>query len=194
MSSTPGSAIGSTSTPRTVEPGAARPSAEQLGGSGPDGVVARQAQPDAAEVALVGQPVAIELERRGVAERRPRRWPPRRRIGAAGASTTGMPASAQERQALTLGERPPARRGATDGSASAAAGSWPNRVRSAARSGQAGAGRALAPGARARRRSHQARRRSPRRLPRAAQERDPAGLVEQCLRPRAVGSPPVSEM
>ena len=131
-----------------------------------DRVVAVQAERDPAEVALVGEPDGIELERdrpadpprgrdRGRARRRPRS--PR---------STAMPGRADEGEALALGQRD--RRAGRGGRVGA--GSAPYEVRSAASAGQPArhgpsvrrAARAAAPSARPRR-SPGTPRRAPRR-------------------------------
>ena len=70
MSSTPGSAIGSTSRPRASTPWSAG-GREQVVGGGPDRVVAAEPEADAAEVGLVGEADGVELERDGTPAERP---------------------------------------------------------------------------------------------------------------------------
>ena len=91
MSSTPGAAIGSTSRPRTVR-SCRRPVSSSVRGGAVDRVVAAQPERQPADLALVGEPDGIELER----DRPPD--PARRgdRVGGVGHdrdSVTGIPAA-----------------------------------------------------------------------------------------------------
>ena len=166
MSSTPGSAIGSTSSPRAASPRAAASSSEVARRS-PDRRRTHEAEPEATDIGLVGQPDRVELERDRDAEAggdHDRLV----RVPAVRVSTTAEPGRAQEVEALALGKGPPGPRrvlaahpgsspASTASPGGAAAGSCPRNVRSVARPdqvGRAGPDRSRSD----RRRSHQARR------------------------------------
>ena len=103
MSSTPGAAIGSTSRPRTLEPGGAA-GLESVERGRIDRVVAMETDATAADIGLVREPVGIELQRDGTG--RSARAAATAEAASA-AAMAGSRAARRERggEALALGQR-----------------------------------------------------------------------------------------